>query len=97
VLDGEQGGGAAGRGADLRVDVLHVVVRVLGDITSRSATCRVVSPRASRRRTSASRALRPAGSGGRALRRWPAAASTRSTASPSRRPAAPITCVIAFR
>ena len=58
-----------------------------GEITSRAAISLLVRPRASSRRTSISRAVSPAGPVRRRDVRWPAAASTASTASASSRPA----------
>ena len=58
---------------------------VLGEITSASAIFRLERPRASSFRTSTSRSVRPAGPPRRRGTRWPAAPSTASTASASRR------------
>ena len=83
---GEQGRAGARGHPGLGVDPLDVPV-VFGAMDSARAICLIDRPRATRPSVWTSRGVRPHGAAGRRrAARWPAAASTASTAAPSSRP-----------
>ena len=87
MLHREQARSARGGRVDLRVDVLDVVADRLRRDHELRRDLLVRVPRASSLSTSTSRWVSPAGPSRRRATRWPAAPSTASTASASRRPA----------